>query len=158
MRDKIFITSKETENGKKERKSMQICTRDACVRAIRARMRTHVCVFYAQRDVCARAHGREESEPHCRSLAMKVEEEEELSFSFSFGLSLPLSLSLLLAVCTAVLQPGRARRCRWSRTTAFAFFGEVKAVSGKFWWRAVRSLARSLARSFARLQSSIASV
>lgn len=36
-------------------------------------------------------------------------------------------------------------------TTAFAFFGEVKAVSGKFWLRpGVRSLARSYDRTFAK--------
>lgn len=57
-------------------------------------------------------HIERESELHRRSLVQKV--------------------GIFLGVYS---RPGHARRRRWSYTTAFAFFGEVKAVSGKFWWR-----------------------
>jgi len=70
--------------------------------------RTCVCVCSGVGYVCSHSTIANDSEPHRQSL--------EGSGGF-------------LGVCA--LYSSRTRR--WSCTTAFAFFGEVKAVSGKFW-------------------------
>jgi len=58
------MAKKKKRERERERKSVQICTRDTCVRAMYtyALLSAHAsyacaCVFYAQWDVCARAHG-----------------------------------------------------------------------------------------------------
>lgn len=141
MQSKIFIMREEVESGRKERKSVRMLMYVTYASIFC----TCVCNVCTSKRACMRAHRRRVS----RTVGLSPRRRWRRR-SLVFLLFLVL-LSLAHGVHGCILRPSRARRCRWSHTTAFAFFGEVKAVSGKFWWRAgVRSLARSRVRSFVR--------